>query len=363
MPATLDLAQISVPEPARHFAAPCEFVAGDKTDAVPVHIAARTAEPLDHWYWGRCVHDLDGCNVHKERLALDYCHDDDQIVGFLDGFEHREDALWCDGQLVLTTDRAREILANHKAGVPYEASIAFDLDDGLVVEQLSQGATAQVNGRLLEGPLLIFRQWSLRGVAICPHGYDKHTHTEFCRSNPAAARFTAPAVDPAAESDDDPAETPEDEAAPDPDAENGDAAAPPATDEPTPEAQPVDQIDDQAAGDPPPADATEQRAREGAAFVAEFGETRGAAYFVRGLSLEAARAEFTRDLAAENDQLRTRLAAIGAELGDSEPAEFADGEPNQPNQTASGRSAKQLQNALPTRLASFALGLRLPGRN
>jgi len=355
MPKTIDLDPARIPEHARRFAAPCELKAGDKADSVAVHILARSPEPLDHWYWGLCVHDLDGMQTHKEKLALDYVHDNEQILGYLDTFEHRDGGLWADGKLLLTSERAKQIYSDHQGGVPYEASIAFDLD-GLVTEFVQRNATAIVNGREMAGPLLVFRQWNLRGVAICPHGYDKHTLTEFCAANPHLARFTPP-----------------EDAAEDPDAETGGAAEdpPPAaeaeTDKPAPEPKIVDEEpetpESEASAADPPADPAAQRAAEGAVFVAEFGDERGPKYFTRGLSLDQARAEYTRELAEENQSLRDRLAAIGDRLGDVEPVEFQDGEPKSQQRTRSGRDAKQLRNALPERLANFALGLRFAGKN
>ncbi len=366
MPKTIELDPARIPEVARRFVAPCTLAkSADKADAVDVHIAARSEQPLDHWYWGQCVHDLDGMQTHKERLALDYVHDDEQILGYLDTFEHRDGALWADGKLLLSSERAREVLANAQNGVPYEASIAFDLD-GLVTEFVQQNAETEVNGQKMTGPLLVFREWNLRGVAICPHGYDKHTLTQFCQQNPGA-KFTPPedaTID----------ETPDAE---EPDAESDDATdgsdPPPvaeaSTDEPTPQAEEVDDPDPETPDPAAPADDAEtpdpaaQRAAEGAAFVAEFGEDRGPRYFTRGLSLDAARAEYTRELAEENASLRERLGAIGDRLGDTTPAEFQDGEPESQQRTRSGRDAKQLRNALPERLADFAMGLRFAGQN
>jgi hypothetical protein len=37
--------------------------------------------------------------------------------------------------------------------------------------------SAKVNGYTQPGPATIFRQWKLRGVAVCPYGYDKNTST------------------------------------------------------------------------------------------------------------------------------------------------------------------------------------------
>lgn len=349
MPQTINLDPARIPEHARRFAAPCTLAAG-KADAVDVHIAARSEEPIDHWYWGQCVHDLDGMQQHKAKLALDYVHDDEQILGYLDKFEHRDGALWADGQLLLTSERGKEVYENHQAGVPYEASIAFDLD-GLVTEFVQQNAETEVNGQTMKGPLLVFRKWNLRGVAICPHGYDKHTLTEFCQQNPEA-RFTPPAEEPA----EDPADHSSAEDLTDP-PPVGEAA----TDEPAPEAEEV--AEPPAETPPAPAeDAAAQRAAEGAAFVAEFGEDRGSRYFTRGLTLDAARVECSRELREENESLRGRLAAIGDRLGDVQPVEFQDGEKGG-QKTASGRDAKQLRNHLPDRLAAFAMGLRFAGKN
>ena len=368
MTATLALTgQTPVPTAARRFAAPVEFRRGPKTETeVAVHIAARTEEPIEHWYWGRCVHDLDGVQIHKPRLALDYRHDDKEILGYVDRFEHRDGALWADGKVMLSNPRGREVYDQHAAGVPYEASIAFD-PDSMVLEIVQSGQSAEVNGQTLDGPLLIFRKWNLVGLAICPHGYDKHTVTEFCAANPDA-RFTPPAEDPPelAEEPADPppaAEAASDEPPPVPEPVEvpDQAETPPAeTPDPAPSAETETPADPPA--EDPPADPAAQRATEGAAFVAEFGEQRGPRYFTAGLTVEQARARYTTELAEENAQLRGRLDALRSELGDTEPAAFQDDE-TLPVQTPSGRDAKRLKNDLPERLARFALGLRFASRN
>jgi hypothetical protein len=139
-------------------------------------MVARSGQPIEHWYWGRVVHDMSGFKRHKETLAVDYCHDEE--CGFLDRFEVDADHnLVVSGALVATddtNDRARRIAVLARGGVPYEASIDFS-GDGIVVEEVAAGASVDVNGYKFAGPGAVIRQWPLRGVAVCPYGADMHT--------------------------------------------------------------------------------------------------------------------------------------------------------------------------------------------
>lgn len=158
----------------------CEFAAaeGDSKN-VPVKMVARTGDAINHWWWGKCVHDFAGMQTHKPTLPIDYCHDPCEVLGYLDKFEKGND-LVVSGSLVpfAEKDRASEIIHKQKTGVPYEASISF-YGGILRIEEVAAGVPVEVNGRKFEGPLTVFRQWDLRGVAICPYGADKMTSTQF----------------------------------------------------------------------------------------------------------------------------------------------------------------------------------------
>lgn len=175
----------AIPEDAFHFAASCEFVreGAEGEKAIPVTILARSGEPLVHWYWGRCVHDFDGMQIHKKSLPIDYSHDYSEVLGFLNQFDWEAGDLIAKGEIVpfSNIDRASEVYHKAKQGVPYEASISFDMPEA--VEEVGEGAQAEVNGRVFQGPILIFRKWNLRGVAICPYGYDRRAETKFKRGD------------------------------------------------------------------------------------------------------------------------------------------------------------------------------------
>lgn len=146
----------------------------------PITLLARTAEPVNHWYWGRAVHDLAGMELRKDVCPLDWCHDFDINLGYADAFSVTTDGLQVKGELVSVQadDKAAEVMARGRAGVPYEASIDFN-GPGLLVEEVGEGVSVQVNGGTFTGPGVVFRQWPLRSVAVCPYGADAGTSSEF----------------------------------------------------------------------------------------------------------------------------------------------------------------------------------------
>jgi hypothetical protein len=178
-----------------------EFEVGDNGESAktaPVSLVARSGKPIEHWFWGKVVHDLSGMTINKTRLAIDYCHDDKEVIGYLNKFDSSSGDLVTSGALVpfKDSDRATEIIHKMKMGVPYEASINFG-GDGIVVEEVPEGVTVEVNGYQLTGEAVIVRSWPLRGVAICPYGADANTEsTAFTSSNKTFSATVASAIVP-----------------------------------------------------------------------------------------------------------------------------------------------------------------------
>ena len=167
-------------------AAACQFAGGqvmlgdngEKAKTAPVKIKARSGQPIEHWFWGHVVHDLAGMRTHKNRLPIDYAHNDSEVLGYLNHFDSSSGDLIASGAIIPFTeqDRASEVLFKMGEGVPYEASIFFG-GDGIKLQQLAEGEVSPVNGYDFEGPGVIIREWPLRGVAICPYGADAHTES------------------------------------------------------------------------------------------------------------------------------------------------------------------------------------------
>lgn len=188
----------SIPAKACRFSE-CEFVIGDngeKSKTAPIKLTARSGKPIEHWFWGRVVHDLAGMRLHKSRLPVDYAHDDKEVIGYLNRFDSQSGDLVVSGALVpfKDTDRATEIIHKNREGVPYEASINFG-GDGIKIEEVAEGFLAQVNGYAFEGPGIIIREWPLRGVAICPYGADANTNSAVL-SGSDSQKFAATVIKP-----------------------------------------------------------------------------------------------------------------------------------------------------------------------
>jgi cold shock CspA family protein len=148
---------------------------GAKT--APIRLVARAGKPIEHWYFGRVVHDFAGMR-HKGRIPIDYGHDDKEIIGYANRFDTSSGDLNLAGALVPFNerDRAAEVAYKSRNGVPYEASI--DFRDQMAMEELRAGQFAEVNGQRVDGPATIIREWTLRGVAVCPYGADPNTSSQ-----------------------------------------------------------------------------------------------------------------------------------------------------------------------------------------
>lgn len=263
-----------------------EGVPTDLSASVPVTLVARSSDPIDHWWWGMVVHDFAGMRRHRDRAVIDYCHDDDQVIGWFEGHEITERGLELTGELTPVGDfaRCRDVLDKMRAGVPYEASIQFD-EQRLVVEHVLTGASAEANGRTYEGPVTILRQWNLRGVAVCPHGYDAQTDTAALAQGATPACFRLSQTSP-------PSPTMEPEA-PETDAPQTQDAPKTTADAPT---------GDEGSTPTPPEGVAE--------FVSAFGEADGCVYFGRGLTLTAAHAAHATKLTAELKTAREEIASL-----------------------------------------------------
>jgi hypothetical protein len=295
-----------------------EFELGDNGDGAktaPFRMVARSGQPIDHWYWGRIVHDLSGVQ-HKSRIPIDYVHDDKEVIGYANHFDASSGDLEVSGALVpyKDSDRASEIVHKFKAGVPYEASINFG-GDGIEIEAVDEGKATLVNGYQFTGPGVVVRQWPLRGVAICPYGADSNTSTEFATDKTISVRFVDMTTqEPEA------VEVVQDEVLAAVEGEPEVAEA-----EETPEGQPESES----------VEAEEETAMlssdkaEGLRFLERFGE-QGAVWFVNGLTFDEARDKYEAQLLEQIEELRSRLSAVPQ--GEAEPASFSEAKPNRKKQ-------------------------------
>lgn len=317
-----------------------------KDGKTPIQMRARSGQPIEHWYWGKIVHDMAGFKPAGPTIPIDYCHNFDEVMGYLDSFKASNEGLDVSGQLVsfAEKDRCEEVILKSRAGVPYQSSIYFS-DQDMVLEQVGPNVQVQVNGFMLQGPGLVVRQWTLRGVAVCPYGYDPGTSTKLSAGErgDVTVHFQTPPEDHAAMS-----QTPVTPNSPAP------------TDTPTQLA-----AGDKPAEKPasPPADPRAEFKATLAKFTEKFGATNGAAWAAEGLSYEEALDKHAATLATQltaeqgkNAELATKLAA--APRGEAEPVSFT--APDKHPGSKGGETPAKFAHM--GGLGKFAASINLPGK-
>ena len=311
---------------------------GENAKSAPLKLVARSGKPIEHWFWGRVVHDLAGMSLHKSRLAVDYVHDPKEIIGYLNKFDTSSGDLVTSGALVpfKDTDRATEIVHKMGEGVPYEASINFG-GDGIKVQEVRRDEVAPVNGYDFEGPGIIIREWPLRGVAVCPYGADMNTESAAALSNSkqvfSASVVTEPeaatkeiamseSVEVEAEVVTPEAETVEEQEAPAVEAELTEDEAAPEVD------APVESEEDEPAEEAPPEDeddepAAELSREEFTRIADEFGAEIATQTVRDGGDYSTALRAYADGLKADNDSLRARVEELEAAKVGGTPAKVA----------------------------------------
>lgn len=129
-----------------------------------VKIKVITSSILEHPGLGRFRVKTETASPSKERVPLDYNHNEEEVIGYVENFQCTADAITADGVVLIgdeSSDAAKTFAQNIDGGVPFEASAFLDLSEAESVE-LEDGVT----------------EWSgalIRGVAICPYGTDRKT--------------------------------------------------------------------------------------------------------------------------------------------------------------------------------------------
>lgn len=334
--------------------------ANEETTAAPIRMLGRSAEPIEHWYWGKVVHDMEGFTTDHPRVPIDWAHDDtsDEGIGYLDKFEATDEGLYVEGELISveSNDRAHKIIKKAAAGVPYQASIFFR---GEQFEEIPPGFTTEVNGRQLEGPAVIVRQWALRGMAVCLYGADHRTESTFS-SDASEVSITVSIQEPemaakkkeklTAEVLDSPVVSEE-------------AVI---VEEPQAEVETIETVETVEAVETPeepnkvPAvEASEDVRSQLRQYISQFGAEDGATWFAEGIDFSAAQSRYVAKLQQELKTANERNAELAEKLssldrGSDQPLSFSSPDASEPSTRFSH---------LGSNLSRFANGLKLPSSN
>lgn len=116
------------------------------------------------------VIDFDGIRL-KDKTAVLIDHDGRQRAGVCT-LSVVPDGLKADGVL-LDNQHGQAVATESDAGFPWEMSVYVQSDR---VEELSAGASVEVNGQTVTGPMMIMRGCAVREVSFTAVGVDAQTH-------------------------------------------------------------------------------------------------------------------------------------------------------------------------------------------
>lgn len=315
---------------------------GEGAKTAPLAIIARTTTPVESGVkeFGRIVHDFAGMRMERSRLPVDYCHESSDVIGYANHVAIEGGALVASGALVpyAENDKAAEVIYKAQQGVPYQASIYTGAD--IAVEKLPAGRSAVVNGEQVDGPVSIVREWTLRGIAVCPYGRDGNTASVVAFSQGESIAMNVTEIKP-----------------PEVEAQAVEAAA--EVEQQATEEQPVEvaKVEEPAAPEAVPVEAVAMS--EGKRFLTAFG-AQGGVWFAEGKTFEEAQRLHADAILKENADLKAQLQdAVGklaALRGEETPVRFA--------ADAGERDAKlsQFANKLPDGLARFAAGVKFTNK-
>jgi hypothetical protein len=145
----------------------------EPADKIPFRGKANSGGVIEgHWYWGNFAIDMAGVAVNRQDLPVLRDHRTDHVIGYTTKIETSDEGIDVEGFLVPATEAAREVIAQLKAGVPFQMSVYLPVRKSL---SIAEGQTELVNGRKLAGPATIIKNSVLREATITALGADEAT--------------------------------------------------------------------------------------------------------------------------------------------------------------------------------------------
>lgn len=162
---------MKAPRSAFNFVDPEAFAKVDKEGNVD--IVCYSGKPIKgHWYWGDLAIDVLGADFPKKFFPILEQHDLMRKIGFSTKPSTDNNQLSLKNITFVDTPASVEFQTISKQGFPFEASIS---GRPVVIEQLEDGESAEVNGYMMKGPCSIWRKWTYKETSVCVFGADTHS--------------------------------------------------------------------------------------------------------------------------------------------------------------------------------------------
>ncbi len=134
----------------------------------------------DHWYWKQVIFDLDSMQI-KGRIPALLEHLSYQRAGAIENHSiSYESGLTVSG-ILLSNEYGTQVATDSDDGFPWQMSVRIEPSS---IDEIQAGNTVTVNGKLLHGPITVFRGGRIREVSFCALGADENTMAVAASHNP-----------------------------------------------------------------------------------------------------------------------------------------------------------------------------------
>ena len=134
----------------------------------------------DHWYWKQVIFDLDSMQI-KGRIPALLEHSSYQRAGAIESHSiSYESGLTVSG-ILLGNEFGAQVASDSDDGFPWQMSVRIEPSS---IDEIQAGNTVTVNGKLLHGPITVFRGGRIREVSFCALGADENTMAVAASHNP-----------------------------------------------------------------------------------------------------------------------------------------------------------------------------------
>ena len=134
----------------------------------------------DHWYWKQVIFDLDSMQI-KGRIPALLEHSSYQRAGAIESHAiSYESGLTVNG-ILLSNEFGAQVASDSDDGFPWQMSVRIEPSS---IDEIQAGNTVTVNGKLLHGPITVFRGGRIREVSFCALGADENTMAVAASHNP-----------------------------------------------------------------------------------------------------------------------------------------------------------------------------------
>ena len=158
----------------KYLQAEVSFQKAEDNTALPKFLIKANAGSRMSFPDGDGVIDLQGVISYKDSRAVPilYSHDWDQQLGHATVSRADETGIWLEGVVSVPSERAREWIASAKAGFPWQASLGWNVEDGIAVPE---GEELEINGRTEKGPFLAMTKINIWECSVVTFGADSKT--------------------------------------------------------------------------------------------------------------------------------------------------------------------------------------------